>query len=494
MKLIQLQILKNTIDSQLELFSKPKSFKEYYEDETYGRTGNQEVYFECFTLRNQLLDYALVCKNWFQYVSINYFNAHYLAYNSRNNQYLSKIKESIFSLFQVANIKELFFFDTDYHKSIGTALEHIRKLTSLERINLHTVNYELATEINRTFPHLKLQLVLIDYIMEDFSFSNLDSIEFVHMDINDLAREIIYDGPGFELDFSIFDRWRVNSMFLEYDEACGGGVYHISYSKLFQIQTLRYLTIDKVDHVNASELVDSINDHLVRLKISVLFSGFSLEEEDNVSYVDDEESKEYCNMCDNMYNHKTEIISTHRLSHWVDFCSKLATNKTLEKLSLSNYCKAHVIKSQDVTQISYLLSQSLTSNNTLKSLAISCYVLDEAFFQSLSQYKSINSLKLYDLTQLHLQFLCAALKTNNTIQYLNISSYADPHQKEAFAEFLTSLDDNNTLSEIKVAILFEEHQLEDFIPENLRSNHHVVYKEFLQYRQLYVRRDVKNKQ
>ncbi|EFA78256.1 hypothetical protein PPL_08907 [Heterostelium album PN500] len=406
-----------------------------------------------------VLNYVLVCKEWFNIISKT-IATDYLFKDSRYNKqeqsqllkksidYLSKSQ----SVFQLSTIKNLYLLDRvqiEIDKD-SNICEYLLKFSNLERLSIFTNNMKLIKDIIRLKPSLRIHLYIdnfifyVDYTEIESLDQDYSQLEQVIMTTSDLAADGSYD-RGYKFDFSPIKRWRVNTLYFEYD---GGGhssgALHIPYSKLFKIDSLISITICDEDYVDIKELKLIVNDHIESFKASSILSLFGKDENDDIGY---------CSCTYGSEDDHTEMIANNnQTGEWLEFCQRLSNNKSLKTLSLSNFCSNHKISDESTFKlVSQSFSQSLLVNTTLSNLEISCDILGESFYSLLSHNNNttINKLILLNLNEQHLMWTLDMLKSNKHIRKLDIESYTDKidwgykeneQMKELIKEFITTFN------------------------------------------------------
>ncbi|EFA81114.1 hypothetical protein PPL_05950 [Heterostelium album PN500] len=353
----------------------------------------QEIDKRYLNFNRGVIEYALVCKVWFNIVSkqicTDYLFRSQVKYPFDFGKRLTTLSNPQ-SVYRVENIRELYF--VDYSKNNGVLA------SDCGAIGHSHAQHEIGVGHHQTHAYHK------------------DSS--VELTTNDLVYYSTYLNNQ-QFDFTPIRRWRVNKIFFEYDAGFydTGAVHYQSYVKLFAIESLKSIEISKADYIDIKELKLVVNNHVESFKGRSILGL--------LSHAADEPIGDCSCTYGVIDGFSVLIAKNNQTSEWIEFCQRLSNNTTLKSLSLNNYCQdeytlaTHKIRDRSTLQlVSHHFAQSLMTNITLSTLKISCVVLDQSFYD-LFNNTTITKLKLYNLDDDHLLATSKILKSNKTMRKLN---------------------------------------------------------------------------
>ncbi|EFA85765.1 cysteine desulfurase [Heterostelium album PN500] len=421
---------------------------------------------------NKFINYALVCKDWFDIISksmsskylIDLYNSEYESLSNFLNHSIGLLSKPK-SICPINNIKDLYIldnFDNPYTKIPHVSI-FISKFDHLERLNINTTNMGSIKEIIEIKPTIKIHLYLnsMNYGV-DLEYIDYSVLEHVTMNIDHNFKVIGIYGE-LDFDFDSVRVCRVNTLYFEHNQDHSSHyVLHIPYTELFEIESLTSIEICSNDYVDIKDLKLFLNDRVESMKCATVLGLFGHDvnnelDECRCVYHEEvyfkEEEYEYQENEYDQYYIQNLISNNNQTSEWMEFCQRLANNKTLKNLSLSNFCVIHKITDLSIfILVSDNFVQSLSINTTISKLEISCDILDESFYSMLASNKNttITKLKLFDLDCKHLLWTAIMLKSNKHITKLSIESFIHDFNyhpseilKETLKDFILTLDSSS---------------------------------------------------
>ncbi|EFA83729.1 hypothetical protein PPL_02796 [Heterostelium album PN500] len=113
------------------------------------------------------------------------------------------------------------------------------------------------------------------------------------------------------------------------------------------------------------------------------------------------------------------------IEKWESLCTLLANNKTLKELYLTNMNYRQPVTDQLILERSSLaVSNALRTNATLERLSISCHILSQSFYDCMNGNvnRTLRYLRLRDYNLEHLRSISTMLLHNTTLCELDITS------------------------------------------------------------------------
>ncbi|EFA85266.1 hypothetical protein PPL_02266 [Heterostelium album PN500] len=182
----------------------------------------------------------------------------------------------------------------------------------------------------------------------------------------------------------------------------------------------------------------------------------------------------------------------NRLEHWIEFCRLLATNNTLEELTVRN-CNWNgygaKLQSSTIESIASPLLTALAANRKLRSLSVSCQILSDHHYPLLlvrskeeEEENTLSSplithLEFTDCFAMNLRAIGQLITSNQSLCHLKINIYrgynATNREEEtsSIQSFISSLSVNTTLLTLEIHDNSLQQQVkEDIITKIANSN------------------------
>ncbi|EFA78541.1 hypothetical protein PPL_09193 [Heterostelium album PN500] len=534
-KLLQNEIINKLLNDYGDSNREFQPLPSYYptlKEHIYDYTSGQQVfdsleYFEQLNYNRSILEYCLVSKDWFHYIS-----------TCANRFYAKQSLElsNSLSIYQFENITHLY-------ADFSPEPSWIERFTNLKRLVINTDDGKLVQQLINQFPLIKLE-VFVDQDRDsavvncDLSATGYDTLEFVHINAYSIYGAVDFEDLVENYYKSYLKRWRANSIYFIYDDGDhDGGVCNLSYNQLFKVKSLRNIIIpDDRFFANALKCIVSKNTLIDSFRCNIPLGIFDAsarstfveddededdedddeeedddDEEDDDSEEEEEEEEEeneasegdnednevdnstngrYCRCFP--YDMENEALARSKLKYWKQFCSILARNTRLKYLEFENFCTFnnggsvddHSLRPQTIESTSLALSKALSVNKTLTSLTISCQVLSGSFFQTLAHSnQTISHLSLTECGTDQIGQLATLLESNSTIQRLGIAFHDEYYQEmigskqsdttkaataKAIESFSLAILNNNTISRLDIKE-FEPYTIRTHIESLFRS-------------------------
>ncbi|EFA86833.1 hypothetical protein PPL_00638 [Heterostelium album PN500] len=424
---------------------------------------------------HSLVNYSLVSKVWFNYISNSLCEKFYFKYNNNNSKNNNSDRNLLFdlskssSIYKFNNVNYL-YFDTSDMPSCVEAEQHaivhwISRFVNLKRLVIGTEFSGLVRTLVRRLPNIKIEVLVFqyhEYYMNVVDLSEFDrsTLEFVHVHAGEFSSSVEYE----DIDNYFEDyirKWRTNSIYCEYGtDGDVEGVIHISYKQLLtKVRSLQSIVIPS-DHIDTNQLKYILEQQQQQQTVGGGIEAFK----GNVPFgiYDYQRTTELeCLPLSTQESVVDEIYNNNRLEHWITFCELLASNTTLKHLYLTNQCKSiynndreeHRLKASTIQVTSESLGATLSMNQTLRTLSISCEILSDSFYETISHSnRTISELELIDCDLWNLQSIGQSLKYNRSLKQLTISNRNNQIKQEkaitkdqAIESFILGLQNNKTL-------------------------------------------------
>ncbi|EFA84555.1 hypothetical protein PPL_01544 [Heterostelium album PN500] len=429
------------------------------------------------SFRKKLLSLSLVCWRWFNYVSkqithlsVKLVGDNLLSFSGPivNNKrqwsvpFRLQTLESKYSLYQSKNIITLTVL-------LDSSCQRLMTCNEIAKI---TLNSNLPTKLKQMIPTLRRK----------------KAIEILNFSIHNLYTKL----ASHQLSF-------VNLIFKRCYQQLGQKIVRLmnNIKQLFTVESLEHLLIQS-DFVELADLVVGLNSfNLKTLNCNILYHQIIQD----------------CKLTDNrqpIFNnffqlhtpadpyHQTENTCqwtsttpayhyTNIRQHVASFCDSIAKNKSIESLTLGNYCsnfshkracfchdtEDNSIPSKLRMPLCPLLNESfanaIKSNNTIKSLTLSNLtgLVNESFFKAMEANKSITSLSLIDSTlqdNANITQLVKLLEVNKTLKYISIANNPQIDTGKPLSRILSL---NNSIEQIDISF----NQFKDLSTFVSQTNH-----------------------
>ncbi|EFA81363.1 hypothetical protein PPL_05346 [Heterostelium album PN500] len=445
-KPIQNKIVNYLLDENIQTVL---SFSEYLSEIFSSYRKSFRLYEKHKYLNNLIIDYSLVCRNWYSYISnsLNRFN--YSPILGPISGVLTPLRNQ-YSLIQCSNITTLSLVQRN-SSDLDRTIKLISQFPSLQLLCLYVDSIAVVMEIIKHFPdQFKIQIALTLSSPDESEVYDIPAIrskiDFIHFNV-------------YQYEMEYASLWQPDSLYFLANRFSSMG-NSIDMSKFLSIPTLQHINVCEVDIIDLQDLKSFVenNNTLVSLKAVININLVAVKYEHFYSGEHSSCRCKYCQVWNQLNTHS--IISANRADHWIDFCNALQTNKTLKRLSIKNCCQiSTMLASSDLaTTVSNRLSEALSSNNTLRDLSISCLMLNDSFFRMTLSHsnRSIKHLKLFDLDKQFLIEMGEMLKVNQTITYIDAASfylqkYNSNEQFEAINKLMIDTNNNKIIRIIKIS-------------------------------------------
>ncbi|EFA79141.1 hypothetical protein PPL_07966 [Heterostelium album PN500] len=482
-KLIQYQIIN-------QLFKgnggrKYHTLREYSESETVDQNNFGFYYFNriIFDLvaPSVILNYALVSREWYKYISGVLFNRFYqtIIFDEAEEDTLVDLsKEYSMYRFDSVTILYLDFIgecgtpDDNFQERMAELFNWVNKFRSLSRLVLNTGSLKLVAEIIKQYPTVKVEVNV--EIGDDMNlglnndllrteFNNLEYVYFDASSVFGVLRQL--EGEDNMSFFEVIRQWRVNGFQFDYEDNEEGNLLKNRFEGIFKIQSLENIVIIN-GAIDTSELIFLVKDntHIQTFKSFLPFGLYDHKEPQTV------EEEEVFQLCDCLVSNSLDPIEMNRtcsknnkIEHWYEFCDSLATNKTLRVLNLQNMCEAKIFsthppsKSGTINHASQSFGSALSINNTLTRLTISGQVISNSFYDVLAQsnrsisHLSIKGCPLSD----HLGSITKMIQKKPLVKLSIVynDGLADRDNDEFgqhWSDFCSTISTNKTITSLKI--------------------------------------------
>ncbi|EFA78867.1 hypothetical protein PPL_08335 [Heterostelium album PN500] len=472
-------------------FQELPSFYPTLKEYAYDYTDGQEVFdslenFKQLNYNRSIIEYSLVSKEWFNYIS------------KRTDRFYATLQNDLsltLSIYQFSNITHLY---ADFLPESSW----LKNFTNLKRLIINTDDVNRVKQLVEQFPSIKLEVFVKadseeSHINGDLSSIGYDTLEFVHLYVVNIDCAVDHDNID-RYYKKYVEPWRTNSIYFVYDEGHHDGIVpDIEYGYLFkEVKSLRNIIIPSDRFLAFLLKYAVINDTLIdsfkcstplgildALDRSTLNNS---EDEDEADEENEDEDKdedefdheEYCDIRDNgfFYDYycrcfqddtEAETLVVSKLKHWKRFCLMLGSNTRLKYLELKNYCKSfnnirsreddyhgHFLLPKSIESTSLALCEALSVNTTLTSLTISCQVLSDSFYQTLSHSnQTINHLSLTECGVDQLVQLTNLLESNKSLKRLGITFHKRYYQEIMSKQLDTKCETDKAIESFSLSLL-----------------------------------------